>query len=103
MAKTPTGQDLIDLFQKICDEQGKLFVPDPPRQEQVAKSLVKHFDYSELELAVNKFVSDTYGAVLVFDFAIRSKDLIERSKFETQSKKRFKEIVEQTRLKMESN
>ena len=45
MAKTPTGQGLIDLFQKECDEQGKLFVPDPPRQEQVAKSLVKYFDY----------------------------------------------------------
>ena len=103
MAKTPTGQGLIDLFQKECDEQGKLFVPDPPRQEQVAKSLVKYFDYEELKLAVNKFVSDTYGAVLVFDFVIKSRDLIERSKFETQSKKRFKEIVEQTRLKMESN
>ena len=103
MAKTPTGQGLIDLFQKECDEQGKLFVPDPPRQEQVAKSLVKYFDYEELELAVNKFISDTYGAVLVFDFAIQSRDLIERSKFETQSKKRFKEIVEQTRLKMEPN
>ena len=103
MAKTPTGQGLIDLFQKECNEQGKLFVPDPPRQEQVAKSLVKYFDYEELELAVNKFVSDTYGAVLVFDFAIQSRDLIERSKFETQSKKRFKEIVEQTRLKMEPN
>ena len=67
MAKTPTGQSLIDLFQKECDEQGKLFVPDPPRQEQVAKSLVKYFDYEELEFAVNKFVSDTYGAVLVLD------------------------------------
>mgnify|MGYP003648914204 FL=1 len=103
MEKIPTGQDLIIFFQKECDEQGKLFVPDPPRQEQVAKSLVEHFIYEELELAVNKFVSDTYGAVLVFDFAIKSRDLIERSKFETQSKKRFKEIVEQTRLKMESN
>ena len=103
MAKTQTGQDLIDLFQKECNEQGKLFVPDPPRQEQVAKSLVEHFDYEELKPAVAKFVSDTYGAVLVFDFALKSKDLIERSKFEEKSKKRFKEIVEQTRLEMESN
>ena len=103
MAKTQTGQDLIDLFQKECNEQGKLFVPDPPRQEQVAKTLVEHFEYEELKPAVAKFVSDTYGAVLVFDFALKSKDLIERSKFEEKSKKRFKEIVEQTRLKMESN
>lgn len=103
MEKTQTGQDLIALFQKECNEQGKLFVPDPPRQEQVAKSLVEHFEYEELIPAVSKFVSDTYGAVLVFDFALKSRDLIERSKFEEQSKKRFKEIVEQTRLKMESN
>jgi len=80
-----------------------LFVPDPPRQEQVAKSLVDHFNYKDLEPAVAKFVVDTYGAILVFDFALKSKDLIERSKFEEASKKRFKDIVEQTRLKMESN
>ena len=103
MEKIPTGQDLNILFQKECDEQGKLFVPDPPRQDQVAKSLVDHFNYEELKPAVGKFISDAYGAVLVFDFALQSRDLIERSKFEEQSKKRFKEIVEQTRLKMESN
>lgn len=103
MPKEQTGQDLITLFQKTCDEHGKLFIPDSPRQDEIAKSLVRYFDYAELELAVDIYVRNGDGSVLVFDFALKSRDLIERSKFEEQSKKRFKEIVEQTRLKMEQN
>ena len=103
MSKEQTGQNLIDLFQKTCDEYGKLFIPDSPRQDEIAKSLVRYFDYDELKLAVDIFVRNGDGTVLVFDFALRSRDMIERSKFEEESKKRFKQIVEQTRLKMEQN
>jgi hypothetical protein len=98
-----TGQSLIKVFEDKCDEHSALFVPDPPRQDMVAKSLVKHFDYDDLLLAVDSFVKNSNGTVLVFDFALKARDLIDRAKFEENSKKRFKDIVEKTRQKMEKN
>jgi|TARA_Y100000310_G_scaffold268017_1_gene280406 hypothetical protein len=102
-SKNETGYELIQLFEKLCDKHTKFFVPDPPRQDKIAESLVKHFDYNELELAIETFVRDSGGTVLVFDFAMRARDIIQKSKFEEQSRKKFRDIVEKTRQRMEES
>jgi hypothetical protein len=101
MSKNLTGESLISLFVSKCDEHGRFFVPDPPRQEQVANSLVSHFDNETLAIAVDSFVKRSSGSVLVFDFALVAKDIVERASFEEKSRVRFLEIVENTRKRME--
>ena len=103
VSKDNTGYELIQLFETLCDKHTKFFVPDSPRQDKIAESLVKHFNYNELELAIETFVRDSGGTVLVFDFAMRAGDLIQKSKFEEQSRQKFRDIVERTRQRMEEN
>lgn len=103
MPKLLTGKDLIDLFKTCSEKSHKLFIPDSPRQDDIANSLVKHYDSDELNKAVEWYIAHRPGPFLVFDFAIESRDIVEKVKHETDAKAKFQDIVEQTRKRMENS
>lgn len=98
-----TGNDVIVAFQTYCTEYDKLFIPDMPRQEAIAESLAKHYNSDDLLEAIKFFVKNDKGPHLIFEFALKSKDIVDRNKFNRESGAKFKEIVAQTRKKIESD
>jgi hypothetical protein len=103
MPKSLTGQELIQLFIDYSESINKLFIPDPPRQEMIADSLCKHYESDLLSRAVKWYIDNNAGPFLVFDFAIESRSLVEKIRFEKLSVDRFKDIVEETRKRMEKS
>lgn len=103
MSQKITGQSLIDLFKDYSEKSHKLFIPDTPRQEQVADSLAKHYDAELLRKAVVWYIDNRPGPFLIFDFAIESRDLVEKVKYENEAKARFQDIVAETRKRMENS
>lgn len=97
-----TGLELIKFFKESCKKSNKLFIPDSPRQESVADALVEFYKKEELFNAVQLFIKSKTGPFLVFDFAIESRSYVDKTKFESKSVNAFKEIVEQTKKRMES-
>jgi hypothetical protein len=97
-----TGLELIKFFKGSCKKSNKLFIPDSPRQESVADALAEFYKKEELFNAVQLFIKSKTGPFLVFDFAIESRSYVDKTKFESKSVNAFKEIVEQTKKRMES-
>lgn len=95
-----TGIELIEYFKSLCDKYRKLFIPDSPRQEAVADALAEHYDTEYLKKAVDVFIKTKHGPFLVFDFAIESRSLIDKVKFEEEAKNRFKNLVKETHDRM---
>jgi hypothetical protein len=91
------GEDVISVFSLICQEKGKLFIPDSPRQDEVASSLANHYDGDDLLDAIKSYIASEQGPILVFDFAIKSRDIVEKVKKERISLERFKQTVADTR------
>jgi hypothetical protein len=97
-----TGLELIKFFKESCKKSNKLFIPDSPRQESVADALAEFYKKEELFSAVQLFIKSKTGPFLVFDFAIESRSYVDKTKFESKSVNAFKDIVEQTKKRMES-
>lgn len=95
-----TGQELIQSLQQSCKDCDKLFIPDSPRQDAVAESLVDHYDGDILLEAVKYFVKTKTGPFLLFDFAIESKKITDRVKKEKESKDKFLQIMRETHDRM---
>jgi hypothetical protein len=98
-----TGESLIDLFRSYSEKSHKLFIPDSPRQDQVADSLAKHYDGELLQKAVMWYIDNRPGPFLIFDFAVESRDMVEKVKYENEAKSRFEDIVAETRKRMENS
>lgn len=96
-----TGDDVIHVFKLYCEEYLKLFIPDSPRQDEVAESLARHYDSDDLLAAVKWFVQSDQGPILVFDFALKSRDYVEKVKKERASIDKFKQTVAETRKLIE--
>lgn len=93
--------DFIKWFAKKAEESGKLFIPDSPRQEKVAKSLItfhnKHFSMDILKASASAYINDSSESVLIFDFALSVKEYRDKAVVDQESKDEFKEILRQTR------
>jgi hypothetical protein len=98
-----TGPELIELFTNYSRQSHKLFIPDVTRQEPIADSLVQHYDADLLEKGVKWYIDQNPGPFTVFDFATRSRDIVERLKYEDQSVALFKNIVAETKKRMEQS
>lgn len=98
-----TGEEVIQTFENLCDKYGKLFIPDQPRQESVAVSLAKHYSKDDLLYAIDRHINTNKGPFLVFEFALVSRTIVDKAKFERESGNKFKMIVEETRKKIENN
>lgn len=102
MKNRATGQEVINFFKESCEKSNKLFIPDSPRQDSVADAIANFYDKDELLGAVDMFIKSRPGPFLVFDFAVESKTYVDKFKFEKVAKDKFRDIVEQTRKRMES-
>ena len=97
-----TGNELIKTFKDLCEKSSKLFIPDSPRQESVADALVQHYDDDLLIKSLEFYVSSNNGPFLMFDFAIVSRNVFEKVKFEEEAKNRFRNLVRETHDRMVS-
>jgi len=95
-----TGEETIQHFQDYCKKQSKLFIPDSPRQEAVAKALSDFFEKEVLFKAIELYIKSRGGPFLVFDFAVESKTYTDRVLLDGKSNSKFKEILEDTRKRM---
>jgi hypothetical protein len=98
-----TGNDVVEVFKVYCKEKGKLFVPDSPRQEDVANSLADHYDSDTLLDAIKWYIEKDEGPILVFDFALKSRDYVQKIQKEKASIDRFKQTVAETRKLIEKD
>lgn len=98
-----TGNDVIAVFKVYCKEYNKLFIPDSPRQDDVADSLAEHYDSDDLLEAIKWYVDKDAGPILVFDFALKSRDYIQKIQKERASVDRFKQTVAETRKLIEQD
>jgi hypothetical protein len=95
-----TGPDLIDCFRKYCAKYNKLFIPDIPRQTQVADALAQYYANDNLLAAIELYIKSNSGPFLVFDFAVQSKKMVDKVIFEKEAINRFKNIVADTRKRL---
>jgi hypothetical protein len=95
-----TGQELINYLKKSCKDSDKLFIPDSPRQDAVAESLVEHYDSELLLSSIDYYVKSKIGPFLLFDFAIESKKITDKVKKEKESKDKFLQIMRETHDRM---
>jgi hypothetical protein len=95
-----TGEQTIQYFQDCCKKHSKLFIPDSPRQEPVAKAISEFYESEVLFKAIESFIKSKNGPVLLFDFAVESKTYIDKVKFDSKSDSRFQSILEETRKRM---
>lgn len=77
-----------------------MFIPDSPRQDAVADSLVEHYDISILYDAIDFYVKSRVGPFLLFDFAIESKKITDKVKKEKESRDKFRQIMKDTHDRM---
>jgi hypothetical protein len=98
-----TGNDVIEVFKVYCKENNKLFIPDSPRQDEIAVSLAEHYDSDSLLDAIKWYIEKENDPILLFDFAIKSRDYIDRVKKEKASIDKFKQTVADTRKLIENN
>ena len=98
-----SGSDLVQAFKVVCESEGKLFIPDSPRQDDIADSMAKHYDSDDLLDAIKLYIKSEYGPMLIFDFAIKSRDFVDKIKKERLSIDKFKQTVADTRKLIEEN
>jgi hypothetical protein len=96
-----TGEQTIQHFQNCCKKHSKLFIPDSPRQEPIAKAISDFYESELLFKAIESYVKSKTGPVLVFDFAIESKTYIDRVEFDGKSENKFQQILNETRKRMQ--
>jgi len=97
-----TGQELIDFFKSCCEKHSKLFIPDSPRQEAVADALSKFYKTDNLSTGIEYFIKNRTGPFLIFDFAIESRNFVDKAEFDKKSSDKFKSIVQETKKRLES-
>lgn len=97
-----SAEDVIEAFKSYCDEYNRLFIPDNPRQDAIAESLSKHYGADDLLMAMKYFVQNDQGPFLLFEFALKSRNIIEKSSFDRKSEQHFKNVVAETRKKIEN-
>jgi hypothetical protein len=98
-----TGTDVVAVFKHICADNKKLFIPDSPRQDEIAESLASHYDGDDLLDAIKLFIASDPGPILVFDFAVKSRDFVSKVQKEKALVERFKQTVADTRKLIESD
>lgn len=97
-----SSEEVISRFKALCDKHNRLFIPDPPREDAVAESLGKYYSEQDLVFAMEKFIKSDPGPHLIFDFALRSRDIVEKNSYDKKSEEHFKQVVAQTRKKFEN-
>lgn len=103
MTQNLTGPEMIQFFRDCSEKYNKLFIPDISREESVAESLAKHYESQLLKDAIEWYIKTQPGPFLIFDFAVRSREFVDKVKYEKESVDRFKQIVADTKKRLENS
>lgn len=99
-----TVDDFVAFFEAECDLNYKLFIPDPPRETQVAKRLLdfheKYHDHDVLADAVRWHIECEMGPFLVYEFALKINEARNHVLAERASRENFNKLLDQTREAM---
>lgn len=97
--------EFIDFFEKVCEEEHKLFIPDPPRQEKVGQNLLdfhaKYHTHDILARSADFYIRTNIGPFLIFDFAMQINSAREHVLMDIASQKNFNDLLDQTKKRME--
>lgn len=98
-----SSEKILSMFQSSCDENGKLFLPDP-RQDDIITSLVnyysKYYSLDVLEDCISEYVKHTQDPILVYNFALDSSKIREKVLDFRKSKESFDRLVKETEQRM---
>jgi len=99
-----SSEILKSLFQKYCEENGKLFLsrPDDAGIADAMLSFYRRYHSIEvLEQAVEYYVKTSSDPILVYNFAVESSKIREHILEENKIKQDFSELIRETKERME--
>ena len=102
-----TGESLVDFLREQAKDAGKLYFAKETDAEN-AKSIVEYFNrhHNEeiMDQCVTEYVASEKDAVVTLGgFASKISWIVERIKRDWVSKRKFQELVETTRVRMEQD
>jgi hypothetical protein len=68
----------------------------------VADALSKFYKTDNLSTGIEYFIKNRTGPFLIFDFAIESRNFVDKAEFDKKSNDKFKSIVQETKKRLES-
>lgn len=103
MKATNYSEEVLLTFQKSCDENAKLFIPEP-RQDDIIKNLVNYYErFFTIQLLLDciiEFVKKSEDPILVYNFALESKKIRDKILESQKSQDDFKRLVRETEERM---
>lgn len=101
-----TSKEVKHTFQRLCEEYGKLFIPDDKRDPGIVSSLINHYENSYdtdlLIQCIDFWIRKADEPILIYNFAIESSTVRERVLSEREIQKNFDELLAQTKKRMEN-
>lgn len=99
-------EDFINYFEERCEHYEVLFLPDPARQEKIARQLVNLHgktagDKEVLYKAVDLFIQESQGTALIYDFAIESSKYRDKILVNKESHENFNKLLKETEKRMQ--
>lgn len=99
------ADELIEYFEERCDAEAVLFVPDSPRQEKIAESLIKfhskHYSIETLKKTIDLYCKTAPKPVTVYEFAVSINVFREKVLKEQALVDDFNKTLEATKRRME--
>lgn len=99
-----TLEEVNTTFQTLCDESGKLFIPDATRDEAIIRNIVlyysKYHDNDLLLACIKSFIGSAPDPILVYDFAIEQGQIRNRLLKNRRIAENFEKVARETEEKM---
>lgn len=100
-----TPENFVKIFERTCEKEGVLFVPDPARDKHIAKNLIKHhtkhYDLEILNKSAIMYLRGRVDSASIADFALSIREYRDKAINEVKSAREFKRVLEQTRERHE--
>lgn len=103
MKETNSSQIVLSTFQKSCDDNAKLFIPEP-RQDEIVDNLVRYYErFYDLDLlleCIQEFIKKNDEPILIYNFALDSGKIRTHLLEAKKSNDEFKRLVKETEERM---
>lgn len=103
MKETDSSEIVLSTFQKLCDDNAKLFLPEP-RQDDILKSLVNYYQrFYDLDLLLEcaaEYIKKNDEPILIYNFALESSKIRGHILELRKSNDEFKRLVKETEERM---
>lgn len=98
-----TSEIVLSTFQSSCDENGKLFLPEPRQSDIIHSLTVFYSKYHSIDIlleCIREYVKATSDPILVYNFALDSSKIRDRVIESKKSKEDFNRLVKETEKRM---